>query len=217
MRRRRQVGVSWGILAAAGLAALAAVRLGADEKPAQDAAVSLFDGRTLDGWKPTNFGGEGEVRVEDGRIVLEMGGDLTGITSTREVPRSDYEITLEAMRVEGGDFFCGLTFPVRDKPCSLIVGGWGGTVVGLSSINGADASDNETTSLMSFKKGQWYRIRLRVTGQRIGAWIDDEQVVDLPLEDRELSIRGEVEASRPLGICSWRTTAALRNIQLRRL
>ena len=37
----------------------------------------------------------------------------------------DYELRLEAKRVEGGDFFCGLTFPVGKEYCTLILGGWG--------------------------------------------------------------------------------------------
>src|SRR4051794_11381418 len=74
---------------------------------------SLFDGRTLGAWEPTLFGGEGVVHVDDGRIVLEQGNDLTGITWKGEVPATvGYELALEAMRVSGGDFFCGLTFPV---------------------------------------------------------------------------------------------------------
>ncbi|MGO9598371.1 MAG: family 16 glycoside hydrolase, partial [Isosphaeraceae bacterium] len=33
----------------------------------------LFDGKTLNGWKKTQFGGEGRVDVKDGMIVMEMG------------------------------------------------------------------------------------------------------------------------------------------------
>ena len=40
------------------------------------------DGKTLAGWKSTEFGGEGEVSVVDGAIVLEMGNNMTGITWT---------------------------------------------------------------------------------------------------------------------------------------
>lgn len=177
----------------------------------------LFDGKTLDGWKSTEFGGEGEVYVDNGEIVLETGSDMTGITCTREVPKVNYEIELEATRLDGIDFFCGLTFPVGDAPCSLIVGGWAGAVVGLSSLDGFDASENETTHLATFKKEQWYRIRLRVEQERIQAWIDDERVIDADIRGRKLSIRPEVELSRPLGIASWQTTAALRKIRLRTL
>jgi hypothetical protein len=42
-------------------------------------------------------------------------------------------------------------------------------------------------------------------------------MVDLPLKDRKISIRGEVELSRPLGIACYATTAALRDIKVRRL
>ncbi|MEX0939059.1 MAG: DUF1080 domain-containing protein [Pirellulales bacterium] len=174
----------------------------------------LFDGKSLEGWKVSDFAGHGEVRVENGQLILPWGEALTGVTSTRELPTEDYEIHLEAMRVDGSDFFCGLTFPVGDDPASLILGGWGGTVVGVSSINGSDASENETTKYMNFDTGNWYAVRLRVTEPRIEAWIGEEKVVELERAGREFSIRPEVELSRPLGIASWQTTAALRNIRL---
>ena len=179
---------------------------------------SLFDGKTLFNWKSANFGGEGKVRVEDGKIMLETGVTLTGITWTGgDIPRMSYEISLEAMKVSGDDFFCGLTFPVGDSPCSLIVGGWGGTVVGLSSIDGQDASENETTTSMDFAHGRWYRIRLRVTPKKIEAWIDDKNIIDAVTTGHEISIRPEVSLSRPLGIATWKTEAALRDIKLRKL
>src|SRR4029079_13118601 len=109
---------------------------------------------------------------------------------------------------------CGLTFPVGDSPCSFIVGGWGGGVVGLSSIDGSDASENETTKYMELETNRWYTIRLRVTPEKIAAWIDKKQMVDLDLKDRRLSIRLEVELSRPLGISTYNTSAALREIKL---
>lgn len=179
---------------------------------------SLFDGKTLKGWTPTNFGGEGEVTVEDGQIQLQQGSDLSGITWTGDaIPKSNYEISLEAQRVDGGDFFCGLTVPVKDSPCSLIVGGWGGGVVGLSSLNGLDASENETTTYRAFKKKQWYKIRLRVSDTHIQAWIDDERVVNADIRGKKISIRPEVELSKPLGISSYATVAAIRNIRIRDL
>lgn len=179
--------------------------------------VSLFDGNSLTGWKVTNVGGEDAVRVEGNQITLEKGDDLTGITTTRDVLRSNYEISLEAMPIDGDDFFCGLTFPLEKSYCTMIVGGWGGSIVGLSNINGAAAADNETTSLKSFTKGRWYRIRLRVTTTKIEAWIDEDQVVDVPIEGREFSVNDDQKDSCPLGISSWQTTTALRNIELRKL
>jgi hypothetical protein len=178
---------------------------------------SLFDGKTLNVWKSTAFGGEGEVLVEDGQIVMRAGNPLTGITWTGEYPRTNYEISLEAQRVDGSDFFCGLTFPVGDAPCTFIVGGWGGGVIGLSSIDGFDASENETTRYQEFENGRWHKVRVRVTEEKIQAWLDDNLMADVELEGRRISIRPEVELSRPLGVSCFSTTAALRKIELRTL
>ena len=175
----------------------------------------LFDGRTLDGWRITNFGGEGEVYVKDGQLMLAFGSPLTGVTIEQEIPTTNYEVRLEAMRDEGSDFFCGLTFPVGDSHCSFIVGGWGGGVLGLSSIDGQDASENETTDYMEFTNKKWYRIRVRVTNERIEAWIDGQRKVEQIITGRRVSIRMEVDLSRPFGIAAFDTRAALRHIQIR--
>jgi len=187
------------------------------ETPAEE-WLSLFDGESLTGWKSSDFGGDGEIRTEEGQLILAQGVSLTGVTWEGDpLPVWDYEVSLEARRVDGSDFFCGLTFPVGDDPCSLIVGGWGGSTVGLSSLDGFDASENASTTYQTFKKGTWYPIRLQVTHAKIQAWIDDKQVVDIELADRRISIRPEVDRSRPFGISSWCTTAALKNIKLRKL
>lgn len=178
----------------------------------------LFDGKTLANWTSTRFIGEGEVAVRDGQIVLERGNPLTGITWTgAPLPTTSYELSLQAMRIDGGDFFAGITFPVGESFCSLILGGWGGTVVGLSSLNGRDASENETTQSMVFESGGWYTVRIRVTPAKIEAWLDDHQIVEQDLKGIAVSTRIEVEPSQPLGVASYRTRSALRDVRLRRL
>ena len=91
---------------------------------------SLFDGKTLAGWKVTDFGGEGEVTVEDGQIIMRMGQPLTGITwkDGASIPTDNFEISLQAMKRKGDDFFCALTFPVRDSHATFVVGGWAGVL-----------------------------------------------------------------------------------------
>ena len=179
----------------------------------------LFDGETLDGWELTSFGGEGNVEVIDGAIVMNAGDPVTAINlpESRELPTKDYELVVEAKKIEGSDFFSTITFPVNDTFCSLVVGGWGGTLVGLSSIDGQDASTNQTRMLKKFKAGQWYRIRVQVQGNSIAAWIDDQQVVDQDITGKEISLRSEMVPCRPLGIASFITTAAIRKIELKKL
>jgi len=182
-----------------------------------NAGQSLFDGKTLTGWESADIAGRGEITVEDGKLILGM-GYMTGIVWTNgNLPKTNYEITLDAMRVDGSDFFCGMTFPVEDSFCSFIASGWGGGVVGLSSIDDMDAANNETTSYRSFEEGRWYAIKVRVTPDKIEAWIDKEQVVDQALADRKVSLRIEMESCVPMGFASYSTTAALKNIQLTRL
>jgi hypothetical protein len=192
-----------------------------DQQPdleSDSSSLRLFDGSSLEGWKSTAFGGEGACRVEDGAIVLEPGFPLTGITSTRDdLPKMNYEILLEARKTSGIDFFVGLTFPVDETHCSLIVGGWAGPVVGLSMIDDQDAANNETRHLMKFELKQWYQVRLQVTPNRIVAWIDDKKVVDQDVTGRRLSVRNETLPSRPLGLCCFETRAEIRKFELKSL
>ncbi len=192
----------------------------------------LFDGKSLAGWKSTGFLSPGEVRFlpkdrpadaptnapPGPAIYLGAGDDLTGITCTNPIPTMNYEVRLEAMRVSGGDFFCGLTFPVETNHCTFVVGGWGGGLVGISSIDGMDASENETSSFSDFKNGTWYEIGVRVTPGRLEAWIDGERVVNIDVSERRISMRpGEIEEAVPFGVSCWRTTAAVRNVRIRTL
>ncbi len=174
-----------GVVVALGLAQLSA----APPPPAKDDAgwKTLFDGKSLDGWKSADYFGTGKVLVKDRTLVLERGKKMTGATYARtDFPKMDYEVSLEAQKTAGNDFFATTTFPVGEAFCSLVVGGWGGGVVGLSSLDSADASENATRKDMTFKAGQWYRVRIRVSKNRIESWIDKEKVVDVDTTDRRI-------------------------------
>jgi hypothetical protein len=180
--------------------------------------TALFDGNSLDGWRETAFNRHGKITVENSAIVLGVGDPMTGITWTKDFPKSDYEIRFEASRKQGGDFFASLTFPVGASHCTWITGGWGGDIVGLSSIDGWDASENETRAYYNFENGRWYAFRLEVRKDRIRGWINDEQIVSVSIAGREVDLRfGEIGLSRPLGFASYGTTGAIRKIEYRRL
>jgi hypothetical protein len=203
--------------------------LGAPEKKEKPASkdeekgekwVSLVPEKGMGSWKGLNFGGEGESTWKKGVLKIEEGAELTGVVWEGKLPEAPYEIELEARRTSGVDFFCGLTFPVRDKKTcvTFIVGGWGGGLVGISSIDGMDASENETAAPRAFKDDQWYAIRVEVRKDSLKAWIDKEELVNVNTKDRKLGMRfGDIEKCAPLGLATWQTTGELRKLRWRKL
>jgi len=150
--------------------------------------------------------------------MLPVGVALTGVTYTGgDLPKTNYEIALEAQRVDGADFFCGLTVPVGDSHASLILGGWGGSLCGISSLDEEDAAHNETHTTRRFKTGQWYHVRLRVLPERLVAWVDDDKIIDVNTKGKQISLRHDIDASKPLGLASFQTTAAIKDIKIRKL
>ena len=179
---------------------------------------SLFDGKGLGKWKETDFAGKADVSVKDGQLILPQGGDMTGVNLEKAPATMDYEVAFDAMRVQGDDFFVGFTFPIGESHVTLIAGGWGGTVTGISCVGGENASENETTQFKNYKNGQWYAVRVKVTKEKLEVTIDKEKVVDLEIEGKTLGMRaGEIEISKPFGFVTWRTTGAYRNIRWRKL
>ncbi len=201
--------------------AAAAASQDRDTTPAKDDKdwKPLFNGKDLTGWKVTNFGGEGEVKTgEKGEVTIFEGIDLSGITSTRkDWPTSNYEVEFEAQRAKGTDFFVGYTFPVGDSACSLVLGGWGGGVCGISSLDFMDASENETTSYQDFVRGQWYKVRVRVTDERVQAWLGKRTMADVDRSLYDIDVRFEMEASKPMGFATYQTIGKIRNARIRTL
>ena len=166
----------------------------------------------------TDFAHAGEVKVEEGAIVLGAGRSMTGITSTRQdLPKTNYELTYEAIRVKGRDFFAAATFPAGNSHITLVNGGWGGHVTGLSSLDGSDASENETTSFVKYQDKTPHRFRVWVSDKVIRCWIDDAKVIAVNIEGRQVDTRIETNANKPLGFASYDTTGALRKIEIRPL
>lgn len=178
----------------------------------------MLEGGSLGSWRETSFTGKGKVEVAAGSIHLLPGAPMTGVTWSAEFPKTNYEIRWEARRVQGNDFFSSLTFPVGGAFATWVTGGWGGDIVGMSSIDGWDASENETRSYFTFENGRWYSFRLEVRPDRVRAWIDSSQVFSVAVEGREISLRrGEINLSAPLGFAAYATRGEIRKIEYRTL
>ena len=214
----------------AGLAATAQAEDEAKEVKSEEsskkkgAVLNLFS-MGIKHWKvlkdfPSNGGLE--KAEEEGTFRVNTGDPLSGIRyeGPEELPLTDYEIAIEARRTKGGDFFCGLTFPVHSLKtcCTFVAGGWGGALTGISSIDGMDAANNSTSTFHNFKKDEWYKFRIRVTKKELKVWLADKPIVELELADRRLGMRwGDIEYCQPLGLATYQSTAEYRNFSIRRL
>lgn len=188
------------------------------DEPAEVKWRTLFNGKDLDDWKATDFGGEGNVDVKDKLLILSVGEPLTGVTwKGDELPKENYELVCRAQRMEGLDFFCGITFPIGESHASFIPAGWSGGVTGLSSINGYDASENETTTYVKFENKKWYDFKIQVTGKTVVVFVDKDRVIRITREGKKINTRIEVDLSKPLGLAAFRSKGAIETLKIRDL
>lgn len=181
--------------------------------------ITLFDGKSMADWEVVDIGGSGEVLLDEGLLVIKMGDSVSGAVYKKadKLPVTNYEITLEARRTMGVDFFCGLTFPVGSlKTCAtLVIGGWGGSVTGISCIDGMDASENSTGTYQRYKDNEWYKIKLRVTPKNLSTWVNDKQVIDADIDGKKINVRpGPIESYLPLSLTTFATTSEIKNVVL---
>lgn len=177
----------------------------------------LFDGTQFGSWASTPFGGEGEVELREGGLRLPFGSMLTGVHWTGADLPACYELEVVAARLSGTDFFCALTLPIGEEFATVVLGGWGGALVGLSCVDGADASENGTRSLRGFVMGVEYTLLVRVDQERVAAWLDGELLFEQERMGHRFELRPEVLLSRPLGIASFATTARIASVRMRPL
>lgn len=182
----------------------------------------LFDGKTLKNWVDLEDAGAEKPVVEDGAIVLGMGASSTSIKFDEEaagfkLPRENYELEIVSRRDMGTDFFSATTFPVGDACVTLINGGWGGAVLGISNVDDMDASQNSTSSFYNFKNGVWHRFRVQVSKRALRVWVNDEKGIDCVVEGRRLGTRFEVSRCEPLGLTSWVSKGVVKVVRVRAL
>jgi hypothetical protein len=193
----------------------------------QNPATLEPDARSLSliEWKQVEWGGSGAVSYSGETGILSIG---TGTPMTlakwdgelADLPMDNYEIRWEARRIDGEDFFCGLTFPVgsAEHCLTFIAGGWRGQVTGISNVNGYDAAENQTRVWVPFENGRWYQFRLEVTSAMIRAEVDGRQIIALHRPGKILEMRsGEMEWLKPLGFGTWRSSGQIREVTVREL
>ena len=159
--------------------------------------VSLFDGKTLDGWVQKN--GTATYRVVEGTIVgTTVEGSWNSFLCT-EKEYGDFELTFEVKVDKGLNTGVQIRSKTREQSIGEGPNRAAGRVIGpqveieSSGKNGAEAGYiyAEATGLgwltpkerliphKHFQDGQWNRYRIVAQGSRIRTWINDIPIEDL--------------------------------------
>ena len=74
-------------------------------------------------------------------------------------------------------------------------------MTGLSSLNGADASENDTRRLVKISgRDTGIEFRVHVTDDVIRVWIDDKETIAVNHKDQQVKTRIEMRSQRAAGL-----------------
>ncbi len=182
---------------------------------------SLLESGQTTAWQQAGIPDEGVISIKDGELTLRAGQPMTGAKfanwTAAGMPDTNYAISYETMRVEGRDIFGMCTFPVgsHQSHATFVIGGWGGTVTGISSIEFLDASENQTRAEQVFENNLWYRVRIEVRPDDLRAWINDRPVVNASIKGKKVTLRhGDIDRCIPFGFATWNTTGKVRRVEV---
>jgi hypothetical protein len=184
---------------------------------AQAETRALFNGKDLSGWKRADMFGNGKVEaLSNGVVSCGIGKPLSGIAYTNLFPTMSYEVKVEALRKEGSDFLIALTLPVESNACTVVIGGWGGGLCGISSVDFMDASENGFSSGIALTNNVWYTLRVRVTPGLLEVALNDTlYTAKVPFEkSSRFSLRAgsDIDKTLPFGLATFETHALWRNL-----
>ena len=150
--------------------------------------------------------------VRRGREIRQTGTSADIVKTFGNPDWSHYEITLDARKLSGNEGFL-ILFYVRNAThfCWLNIGGWGNT---QDAIQQARGQHNPLALVMHptihVNKDHWYHARLRCDGRHIQAWVDGTKCFDYRL-------KGSSGLDGKIGVGTWQTQAAFKNITVRSL
>jgi Domain of Unknown Function (DUF1080) len=189
--------------------------------------VTLFDGKTLDGWVQRN--GTASYRVVDGAIVGRTSEGSPNSFLTTEQEYGDFELELE-VRVddalnsgiqirsrtrqdstgEGADAAAGRVYgPQVEVEASP---GLAGFIYGEATGRGWLTPENRRKPHEHFRNGDWNRYRIVARGPRIRTWVNGQAIEDLTDEEAYrshpdgfigLQVHGIEQGSGPYEV-AWR-------------
>lgn len=149
--------------------------------------VSLFDGKTLDGWEQLN--GKAKYEVKDGTIVGTSVPNSPNSFLCTKKHYGDFELEFEVKvdpRLNSGvqirshskkDYQNGR---VHGYQVEIAVGGFSGGIYDESRRNKFLNADKPTPQILGLvKKDAWNKYRVACQGDRMQTWINGVHVTDL--------------------------------------
>lgn len=186
-------------------------------------AVSLFDGKSLEGWE----GNDDWFRVQDGAIVagsLEKKIPHNEFLCTKE-QFGDFELRLEAKLVGEGKN-AGVQFRSKRIPDSSEVSGYQmdigmawdrpvwGAIYDESRRRKMLVEPNKEHALKLVKQDGWNQMRLICKGNRLEVYVNGERTVEYVEEDESIPATGiiglQIHSGKP-------AEAWYRNLRIRKL
>lgn len=192
----------------------AAGQVKADCKP-DTGYRSIFNGKTLEGWKQA---GPGKFNVVDGELRSEGG---LGLLTYQPKELGSYSLKLD-WKLEGDDnsgVFVG--FPESDDPWSAVNNGY------EVQIDATDAPDRTTGAIYTFQAanieardealrppGQWNSYEIKVQGERLQVFLNGVKINDFTNTDPVRSLKDGYIGLQNHGADDQ---VSFRNIQLKEL
>ena len=145
-----------------------------------DSSISLFDGKSLEGWECDPLEQAGDWKAVDGELLGENPGENASIIWTDQKFR-DFEVELEYITLvddyDTGIFIRGLTHQVQIGISRSLQKDMTACIYAPEDEQGSYPGQTDKVTAIH-KMGEWNHLKVIVTGLRIQTLLNDEPMVD---------------------------------------
>ena len=145
-----------------------------------DSSISLFDGKSLDGWECDPLEQAGDWKAVEGELLGENPGEQGSIIWTN-VNYRDFEVELDYITLtddyDTGLFLRGLTHQVQIGISRSLQKDMTACIYAPEDEQGSYPGQTDKVASVH-KIGEWNHLKVIVTGKRIQTILNDEPMVD---------------------------------------
>jgi len=145
-----------------------------------DSSISLFDGKSLEGWECDPLEQAGDWKAVDGELLGENSGEQASIIWTRQNFR-DFEVEMDYITLtddyDTGIFIRGLTHQVQIGISRSLQKDMTACIYAPKDEKGSYPGQTEKVADIH-KVGDWNHLKVIVSGKRIQTILNDEPMVD---------------------------------------